>query len=1646
MSSEELEEVQMEKVQEGEPYEAEEDVQVVDEVQEDVVDDATPTELNNTFDELLFIQLGDTVEILFTNRGPLVGSVYYRSNEQLHVKSLLDSNALYIFEYEDNAEEEIFKEHHNIQSITVIKKRVFESFVEQQHFYVGEKIDTFLRKDILDTNYTDYYNKYRIVNVNSDEDYIYVEDKEKNKEKIEFEFIGIPLDLPFIIISPGIEDAPESDEAAAEEEKGLVEEDEDEDEDEVVFIGSEEVLIPEIFREAEEFEQNIPDALQKIDALNDYVAELSSKDKNDPKVLRKIRILIETLFYLKNTIIAYNADGTKKGIKQVSARTLTDLIDTVQVPLGRPVLNVSKKLYITDMSINKKLESVGAGNEEEFDEDGVACFDFLTELREMQASSKAFVNPIKQKQFLKRYLLPWIKNDDDESVWSAIADSDFFRMVVPEVDEGIFERELPGYLSINTKKRPMINADNRIILDKVAFGIERALTTTYNKGTKRLKEPLIHEESAPVVSYLLFPLKSAPYLGTTRSNLLAIDSGVSSLPRKTMKTLLEELGTPVEGGSSNNIQLFNPSGTTIGNIEFADYINGLSIDSLNISDMFYILQHYGINDMELSIDLYNTLSNKMTTSQNVLKLFIKNIRDSIQPVSPPSDNYFIKDLSFLEKLSKQVILNNEIENYKKFNPSLVNSDIGLLSYIMKKYADYLQVTAGDKLLYIMKAKHSAERLQYLENQRNLKLAQLNEPYVKPRPNFCKHVGMLNTIRRKYDDTERFTDLTLLFKKYQGPRNENWIDCNVCNKHLICIHERLQIQGFLNPAEKASIDKEIILKFAGGQFQGRYICRNCGQPIKDFVFDTNIEFDENGVPKSSNAVLVDKEAEIDEKLDSVLNSLLDTEGAPIEGAPIELSQDKILLLTAESTIYYSIICQLSQFMMIELKRNQIQNIIDNVIQFMNLKLSKNEEKKTDEKYKATLMILSCAVYMLIEIQCAIPSYTKVQHIKDDDKHTISYNFNGYPLDTNKDNMITVQYFAIGLLSCIKSTHPWSTAGFDKFKRPKLYEAFVQKIPVVFNDISKLNELVRERLYNKRIYLEKTPELLNLEKIPSSFLPEPINSAENVIIPEVANNNSRSRIALINYWIRKAHQTARDTAIFSQSSTFSEITCCRKNVAEPDSFWNSDEFNSIEIGLRGIVPKDVKMLLTTFIPREYNADLVKADESLYYHLFLKCCFTGPRRGYPHESGLTNKCTWCEFQFPGNPRVMDFSIEGKAQLDTAEVLVNYATFNDLLNTVHINNSVPSVSTPSVSDITEVVSDFADLNISPSYYIIDTWSDIIKDINETILKENSDDIHKLTSISEIVNQYKSYFESPQFKLQKSVKEPSIQEILKYISNEVSWMNFFDIIQTYLIVPLQRVYSEFDVKTLDITIEMQESLSKQHIGDVVDLLENEYMSFDLNEKIKAAHQSKSKNVQILPGLLNEYKQNIKNKLHSFITFLSSILEYKNRLSFRNIAIKTELIRYIKEFILYGSLHFLLHPDGNIVLLDLITKLLRKFYREKITFDSEAIKNMIEIGNEKERVKVIKDFDKLSPEEKAVELMNKRLGLGKWSVGGTKVIYAYDKDYYDLERQRRLDAGIMDFPGLGNEYMPDVMEVDDLGFQVSNEEEDGYDHDEQYDD
>ena len=37
--------------------------------------------------------------------------------------------------------------------------------------------------------------------------------------------------------------------------------------------------------------------------------------------------------------------------------------------------------------------------------------------------------------------------------------------------------------------------------------------------------------------------------------------------------------------------------------------------------------------------------------------------------------------------------------------------------------------------------------------------------------------------------------------------------------------------------------------------------------------------------------------------------------------------------------------------------------------------------------------------------------------------------------------------------------------------------------------------------------------------------------------------------------------------------------------------------------------------------------------------------------------------------------------------------------------------------------------------------------------------------------------------------------------------------------------------------------------------------------------------------------------------------------------------------------------------------------------------------------------------------------MGRWAVGGSKAIWAYDAGQYEREREERAKAGIIDFPG-----------------------------------
>jgi hypothetical protein len=605
----------------------------------------------------------------------------------------------------------------------------------------------------------------------------------------------------------------------------------------------------------------------------------------------------------------------------------------------------------------------------------------------------------------------------------------------------------------------------------------------------------------------------------------------------------------------------------------------------------------------------------------------------------------------------------------------------------------------------------------------------------------------------------------------------------------------------------------------------------------------------------------------------------------------------------------------------------------------------------------------------------------------------------------------------------------------------------------------DDMIQAKLSEKRKYLIKLKEKLGdkggmIDEIPATFLPEqvtitPEDAAKDVITPEVAANmGNKGKLALVKLWIRQAHLLAKKTASLVRGSPHSETTCCLGNIESPGTFWKSAT-DLPQLSKRTLVPNQQgQMLVTEFIPRAASSDVAEPDSELYYRIFLKCCFQGPRVGQSHEPGLTNMCPWCGFQFPTIPAIMDTDTEGKSALASQKVNTDTDEFTKLLDTIHRVNNVAPVEVIEQNSVREIMTKFGAVVPVP----IAGWSELIQQTTDGFLQlppdaDRSDIAIAAGPISEATSNSERVIE-------ERIVEQAYRNILEGIV-KLSWANFFQVIQTYFITPFERLLTQFSTSSLFIPIELKKALSEQHVSkDILPVLQNDL-------QIVAA-----KETDIQKDSLNLAR----SKIRYFIEQMSQLLNFKNKIRPIVVPGRDITLVYIQRAMLYGPLATLINPaeipEGTEIkssiksigdpsmkfISELLALTLNKYRVEKLSFNDQEIKELIAVRNEKERVNVIAEFNKLTDEERAIELTNKRLGIGKWAVGGTKLIYAYDKDYYDLERQKREAAGIIDFPGLGPDQMEafDGRQKDEYGFAVYGdaelEAEGGYDHNQHGDD
>ena len=500
-----------------------------------------------------------------------------------------------------------------------------------------------------------------------------------------------------------------------------------------------------------------------------------------------------------------------------------------------------------------------------------------------------------------------------------------------------------------------------------------------------------------------------------------------------------------------------------------------------------------------------------------------------------------------------------------------------------------------------------------------------------------------------------------------------------------------------------------------------------------------------------------------------------------------------------------------------------------------------------------------------------------------------------------------------------------------------------------------------------------------------------------------------------WIRTAHRIARQSAALNPDAPLSETTCCLHKISDEGKTFSKDQMPPLEPRTASVIHRG--SLTTTFYTQMPLSLEGKIDPKDYYKLFVHSCYQGDNKGLPHKLGLTNTCSECGLNFKQNPN-LPFTADSnpkkakeegekgaadlQAHLVSQGLVINEDTAQDLLTTSRLRSKVTKDVAKSIPRLEETFAELA--KIAP----MDRWAQMLSVIQVTLAE--------LGMSSQSVSLLQIAKASEDLVQQISEKEEFIrlrlgEDVFRYIESltKKSPRECGEAVMAFILVPFKRWISGIDVKGFAILDSYD--LSRETKDDI--------MVKGLGQYLKVIGDDVE-----LKGLLLR-------KVQGFVDDLS-VLCKKVFPSLR--AILTPgggvMVQYFMRAYIMGTVQKFLDPHyipdftggdegGGSEVINM--KLLYRSLAQALTKyavgnripTEDEIRISLEKRAEKEKQQFIGEIDRMSRDERKVELMMKSLGMGKWAAGGSKAIRQYDPERYEVERAERVAAGITDYAGLG---------------------------------
>lgn len=821
--------------------------------------------------------IGNLITIKSTLYGTTTGRIFYRDNDLVRVIPQESSDRA--VEFPLDSQSQTFRPELGVISVNVIEKNSSDSFVDVIGAQPGEMLEFFNANGeiVADPDIVSGVTK-------SDEDeYITLASgKELRFRGNGLTYDGIGPEAPIVVIrvrtSANIQaDKEEGKEAEAEGKE--TEGKEADEEDSETFLQ----LLVSSFRDKATVEyipvaeQTFSDTMQREEMLTGLLADMTKKQKSNPRRIRFVEREVDVLLSLKRDVLIQNDAGKVIGHTQ-SIETIQDAVNSTREPLPAaiPIVHAARVLNVDRTTTDK------AYNPAEVYPRMYAQVESNSELQ-----AKMYLDGATGGEANKLYTYLYdLLGTDQQSLYATVPggewrmDQDVFRTAEPEVSVAGF-KTLPSAVA----KENIINLD--LLSQNVLHRSTRVLSADLFHQKNRDSIIFAPSDPAKVSGYIILPISVALTLRppTNPGDIASALLYSATLERPTQPTIYDMLGNPTTSIYSDTerspLQAWKLHTDDV--LYISEWLEKAIVTAVHPSDslsarspnILRILDTLGIGKRDMTPKVREVIANWVESSQTLWQNRLTDMqtvsRQAIEADSATERTFYDVESPLWKtilELTPSEPLGELVADIQARNTTIGKSPLVLTAAFQQEAQGDAAPLVWSKIAQndgreapvdvVLAAEALAASRSYALLHKTIQSVEKLRYKAAPVISTCPHAKTLEAIRNVEDVLKRSRILREFIEQYQGGRNGEWMTCALCKENCVCYHEIMELEAMAQPSRMESIKKQILIKYGGERYQGQIVCRNCGQSIQDIEYDEHVEFDDNGKPIMGRSVLTEEQ--------------------------------------------------------------------------------------------------------------------------------------------------------------------------------------------------------------------------------------------------------------------------------------------------------------------------------------------------------------------------------------------------------------------------------------------------------------------------------------------------------------------------------------------------------------------------------------------------------------------------------------------------------------------------------------------------------------------------------------------------------------------------------------------------------------------